>query len=116
MFEGRPLEHLHLDPSAGVMFGCCLVLGCSVSSFLYRHGQDDPCQAFLFVFNVMGSIAVGKLAGASFNMILLGYIPWAVCIAMFCILCGHVLARWIKARADAAAVEVGEKTTLLLWA
>lgn len=97
------------------MFGSCLVLGCSASSFLYRHAQDDPYQSLVFAFSVIGSIAVGELAGASFNMILLGYIPWAVCIAMFCILCGHALGGWIKARADSAGEEIEENTALLLW-
>lgn len=95
------------------MFAACLVLGCSVSSFLYRHQQDDPYQPLVLTVAIAGSVAMGHLVGASLNMIILGFVPWAACVAMVLSACGHALLRRLEVRSLLAEGDVDDKTALL---
>lgn len=101
-----------LSPSPGVMFTSSLVLGCCVSSFLYRHQKDDSYQALVFTSAIIGSVVVGQIAGADLDLILLGFLPWALCTAMFLSVCGHALLRWMDT-ACAGDAAVDDKTALL---
>lgn len=78
------------------MFTSCLVLGCSVSCFLYRHQHDDPYQPLVFTIAIAGSVVLGHLVGATQNMIMLGFLPWAACVAMLLSACGHALLRKLE--------------------
>lgn len=113
VLDGSCLRLVHLQPSPGVMFTSCLVLGCCVSSFLYRHHNDDPYQALVFTSAIVGSVVVGQIAGADLNLILLGFVPWALCTAMFLSVCGHATLRWMGARSCAEDTVMDDKTALL---
>jgi len=71
-----------LDPSPALMLAFCLVLGCSVSSFCYRHQKQDKFQAPIFVLAVTAATAFGFGFGINANLIMLGLIPWALCFSI----------------------------------
>lgn len=107
------LKLVHLGPSSGVMFLSCLVLGFCVSSFLYRHQKDDQYQVLVFTSAIVGSVLAGQIAGAGLNLILLGFVPWALCTAMFLSVCGHAMLRWVDTHECVEDIAADEKTTLL---
>lgn len=107
------LSSVYLNPSPGVMFTSSLVLGCCVSSFLYRHQNDDPYQALVFASAIVGSVMFGQFAGADLDLLLLGFVPWALCTAMFLSVCGHALLRWMGTRSRAENTAMDDKTALL---
>lgn len=80
---------LILDPSPGLMLGSCLVLGCSISSFLYRQQVTDKYQTQIMVISISVACVVGYVAGISANLVMLGLIPWALCAAMLLSTCVH---------------------------
>ncbi|KAK3953155.1 hypothetical protein QBC32DRAFT_126081 [Pseudoneurospora amorphoporcata] len=80
-------------PSDGLMLWSCLVYGCCVSSFIHRRQEQDPFQLFVYLIFVTGAGVAGYAAGASANMMLLGYLPQSMCIAMAASLSGHGLYR-----------------------
>lgn len=89
----RPLSDLVLHPSPGLMLLSCLVFGCCVSSFVHRRQDQDSLQ-FLVYTIVLGATAIaGCGLGASANMIVLGYLPWAMCVAMAVSFVGHIAFR-----------------------
>ncbi|ROW14775.1 hypothetical protein VPNG_03798 [Cytospora leucostoma] len=112
-FSGSHIGALHVHPSPGIMFTSCLVLGCSVSGYLYRHQKDDPHQSRVFAFAMIGSVILGYLVGATLNMVMLGFLPWAACVAMLLSTCGHALLRWMEARSLPADQSLDEKAGLL---
>jgi len=85
-------------PSPELMLVSCLVLGLSVSSFAYRRQEHDPFQVIVLLFLLAGAVAVGIAAGATVNLILLGYVPWAICAAMMISYAGHSHLRWHQSR------------------
>lgn len=107
------LKLLYLGPSSGVMFTSCLVLGFCVSSFIYRHQKDDQYQALVFTSAIVGSVISGKIAGAGLNLILLGFLPWSLCTAMFLSICGHALLRMVDTHDCEETMAVDDKTALL---
>lgn len=100
---------MHLHPSPGAMFISCLVLGTCVTSFVCRHQHGDPYQAPVFASAIVASAVVGHLAGASAYLVLLGYVPWALCTAMFLSTLGHAWLRWASARDALERVVVDDK-------
>lgn len=107
------LSFVNLSPSPGVMFTSSLILGCCVSSFLYRHQNDDPYQALVFTSAIVGSVVVGQIAGADIDLMLLGFVPWALCTAMFLSVGGHALLRWMDFRSCVEDAAMNDKTALL---
>ena len=95
-----------------VMLFPCLVLGCSVSSFAYRRQGRDHLQAIVFTLFILGALIVGFATKASPNLILLAYLPWAVCMAMAASYSGHRLVTRLRMRA-AERSEDSEKNELL---
>lgn len=81
------------------MLAACLVLGVSVSSFVYRRQPYDSFQGLVFLLLVVWAVFLGRGMGASANLILLAYVPWAVCVAMLLSYLGHSLARLVRQRA-----------------
>lgn len=77
-----PFVHLGLHLSSGLVLASCLILGVSVSSFVYRRQAKDPTQAATLLFMIVMAIVLGLGAGASANLILLGWLPWAAVAAM----------------------------------
>jgi len=94
------------------MLASCLVLGCSVSSFIYRRQQWDPFQVLVFLLFLAVAVTVGGGVGASGPLILLGYAPWALCGAMISSYAGHCLWRRRLSRNVACEREM-EKNQLL---
>ncbi|KAK0102519.1 hypothetical protein ONS95_006133 [Cadophora gregata] len=82
-----------LDPSPALMLFACLILGCSISSFAYRRQREDNYQDLIFVLAVTFSTIFGLVLGINANLIMLGLIPWALCIAMMCSVAIHWAAR-----------------------
>ncbi|KUI66534.1 hypothetical protein VM1G_01832 [Cytospora mali] len=113
VFEGSHVDSLRIHPSPGIMFMGCLILGCSVSCFLYRHHHDDQYQPLVFTVIIAGSVVLGHLVGATLNMIMLGFVPWAACIAMVLSAYGHALLRWLRARSLPAGKSPDEKAIIL---
>lgn len=91
----------------------CLGLGCFVSSFLYRNQREDPYQPLVFASSIVGSVVVGHIIRASLYVILLAYVPWALCVAMFSSACGHALVRRMTARTSSAEAVLGDKSVYL---
>lgn len=105
---------LHLQTWApGVMFMSCLGLGCCVLCFLHRNQHRDQYQPLVFASGIVGSVVVGHSAGASLYLILLAYVPWALCMAMFLSACGHALLRWMGAKTYTAEAVLDEKAVLV---
>lgn len=46
-------------------------------------------------------------------MIMLGFLPWAICVAMFLSAYGHSLLRWLRVRSLSAEESLDSKAALL---
>ncbi|KAM7194304.1 hypothetical protein V8F20_008051 [Naviculisporaceae sp. PSN 640] len=100
-------------PSPALMLVSCLVFGCCVSSFVHRRQDKDPLQ-FLVYLVLLGSVVIaGYQSEASANMILLGYLPWTMCLAMATSITGHSLYRQWRQEVDTRLGEM-EKGEVLL--
>ncbi len=82
------------------MLVSCLVFGCSASSFVYRRQAHDHLQVVVLLVTVAAVIGLGKATGASDNLIVLGYMPGALCAAMLASYCGHSLLRRLGTRSQ----------------
>ncbi|KAK0657350.1 hypothetical protein B0T16DRAFT_318834 [Cercophora newfieldiana] len=82
-----------LNPSPELMLVACLVFGCCVSSFVHRRQGQDASQFVVYALFLTAAVVSGYGLGASANLILLGYAPWAMCAAMAASLYGHALYR-----------------------
>jgi hypothetical protein len=99
------------------MLIACLILGLSISSFAYRRQEGDRFQTPIFVLAITSATVFGLALGVSSNVIMLGVIPWALCLAMI----GSVAVHWLIRRCsrDRGAIyteihccEQGEKEPL----
>jgi hypothetical protein len=88
-------EHFEwiLDPSPVVMLGACILLGCAFSSFAYRRQEQDKYQTSIFILAITSGIAFGAWLGVTTNVIMLGLIPWALCMAMISSIAVHWVVR-----------------------
>lgn len=102
-----------LHPTPELMLCSCLIFGCCVSSFVHRRQGQDPLQFAVYAAFLAGAITAGFGFGASTNLILLGYLPWAMCIAMAVSLFGHSLYRW--QRPGSVQRSGDEEKARLLW-
>lgn len=95
------------------MLGACLTLGCSISSFAYRRQQEDRYQSLIFVLAIIFATIFGFALGINANIIMLGLIPWALCVAMILSITVHWL---VRCRRDFCmqihCCEIGEKEVL----
>lgn len=71
-----------LDPSPFSLLASCLLLGCSISSFAHRRQGHDQCQSLIFVFAILTAATIGFGLRINANLIMLGFIPWALIFAM----------------------------------
>lgn len=62
---------------------------------------------------IVGSVISGQIAGAGLDLILLGFLPWSLCTAIFLSVCGHALLRWLNTQNCAEATALDDKTALL---
>lgn len=87
MFEQQVLAFitgpftLIFDPDPVTMLACCLVLGCSVSSFFYRRQEQDKFQTPIFLL-VIAVAALGWGLGINSNIIMLVLVPLGLCFTM----------------------------------
>lgn len=102
-----------LDPSPALMLAFCLVLGCSVSSFCYRHQEQDKFQAPIFVLVIIAASTFGFGLGINANLIMLGLIPWALCFSMVFSTTVHWLVRRCSKRRTHIVYDIDEKEVLL---
>ena len=73
---------LAFNPGPGMMLGACLMFGCSISSYSYRRQELDRYQTVFFVVAVCVACTLGTISGSNPNFIMLGYIPWGLCVAI----------------------------------
>ncbi|TGO54758.1 hypothetical protein BCON_0102g00140 [Botryotinia convoluta] len=71
-----------LDPYALSLLASCLLLGCSISSFTHRRQGHDRCQSLILVFAILTATTIGFGLGIDANLIMLGFVPWALILAM----------------------------------
>ncbi|KAF5869976.1 uncharacterized protein Bfra_010121 [Botrytis fragariae] len=71
-----------LDPYALSLLASCLLLGCSISSFTHRRQVHDRCQSLILVFAILTATTIGFGLGIDANLIMLGFVPWALILAM----------------------------------
>ncbi|KAG0650843.1 hypothetical protein D0Z07_2281 [Hyphodiscus hymeniophilus] len=102
-----------LDPSPVLMLVFCIVLGCSVSSFCYRHQEQDRAQAPIFIFTVVTAATFGLELRISANVIMLELIPWVLCFSMVFSTAVHWLLRRCSKRTSHLVYEIDEKDVLL---
>lgn len=76
------------------MLSSCLVLGCAISSFAFRRQENDRHQAITFLIAIIAASAFGLITNVEPNFVMLGLIPWALCIAMILISCLDWLQRY----------------------
>ncbi|ORY66213.1 uncharacterized protein BCR38DRAFT_429612 [Pseudomassariella vexata] len=114
--SSRVVGFLHLDfitdPSPGLMLGSCVVLGCCLSSFAHRRQDEDRYQTGIFVTLAIWAVLLGRGVGASYNMITLGFVPWALCAAMLLSFGGHSVGRWLVGRRRKEVESVTDNKTL----
>ncbi|PMD31273.1 hypothetical protein L207DRAFT_591737 [Hyaloscypha variabilis F] len=83
-----------LNPPPELMLFACLILGCSISSFAYRRQDGDKYQTPIFAVAITSATIFGLAMGINANVIMLGIIPWALCLAMI----GSVTVHWLIRR------------------
>ncbi|KAF7895330.1 hypothetical protein EAF00_007144 [Botryotinia globosa] len=71
-----------LDPYALSLLVSCVLLGCSISSFTHRRQGHDRCQSLILAFAILTATTIGFGLGIDSNLIMLGFVPWALILAM----------------------------------
>lgn len=102
-----------IDPSPALMLSCCLIFGCSVSSFVYRRQEHDFFQTpvFLLVTGIAVTIGVGLRVHS--NIIMLALMPWALCFAMITSGLGHGFLRRYGRQRPKVFYGIDEKEVLI---
>ena len=95
------------------MLSCCLILGCSVSSFIYRRQERDRFQTPLFLLVTGIAITLGIGVHVHPNLIMLVLIPWALCFAMIISSLGHWVLRRCGRQRRKTMYEIDEKEILI---
>jgi hypothetical protein len=83
-----------LHPSAAMMIWACVILGCSLSSFVFRHRRQDRFQISVFSVAIAWGILLGYGVGSSLNLIMLGFVPWSLAVAVLLSGTGHSFGRF----------------------
>ncbi|KAF7951370.1 hypothetical protein EAE96_006685 [Botrytis aclada] len=82
-----------LDPYALSLLASCLLLGVSISSFTHRRQGYDRCQSLILVLAILTATTIGLGLGIDANLIMLGFVPWALILAMVLSVFVHWAAR-----------------------
>lgn len=85
-----------LDPPPALMLASCLLLGCTVSSFVYRRMESDIIQGLIFMLAIVASVIIGICTGLNANLIALALIPWALSFAMITSAIIHCFLRSLR--------------------
>lgn len=94
------------------MLSSCLVLGCAVSSFIYRRQEKDRYQTLIFILAITAASAIGLASGVCANLVMLGLIPWALCLSMLFTSILHWLVKRYNKRQNHIIYEGDEKEVL----
>jgi hypothetical protein len=94
------------------MLSSCLVLGCAVSSFIYRRQEKDRYQTLIFVVAITAASTIGLASGVCANLVMLGLIPWALCLSMLFSSILHWLVKRYSRRQIYIIYEVDENEVL----
>lgn len=92
------MTFLITNPGPETVLGSCLAMGCCLSLYAHQRQERDRYQSVVFLVLVTWAVMLGKRLGASPNMVALGYVPWALCVAMLLSYVGHALARGVSGR------------------
>ncbi|KAF7912967.1 uncharacterized protein EAF01_001988 [Botrytis porri] len=98
-----------LDPYALSLLASCILLGYSISSFTHRRQGHDRCQSFILVSAILMATTIGFGLGIDSNLIMLGFIPWALILAMVLSVFIHWTARRHRRPRDCPGVFLLEK-------
>jgi len=82
-----------MNPGPAMMLGACLTFGCCISSYSFRRQELDRYQTIFFVLAICVACTSGAFSGSNPNLIMLGYIPWGLCVAMVTSAFSHWLIR-----------------------
>jgi len=99
-----------LSPSPGVMIASCLLLGCSVSSFIIRHRNERFLGLFLLA--IPWALALGYSVGADAKLIMAALLPWSMVAAMAITTASNTFGRWNMTRAECSPRAREEKSGL----
>ncbi|KAL2144160.1 hypothetical protein VTI28DRAFT_9535 [Corynascus sepedonium] len=100
-------------PSPGLMLFSCLVFGCCVSSFTHRRQEQDPFQFVVYLIILGCAAIIGYTVRAHLHLILLGYLPWATCVAMAISISAHSAYRCLRPDPATTSQRDEEKERLL---
>jgi len=98
-----------VDPSPHLMLGACVILGCSISSYTHRQQEYDKFQTHTFALLVCCACGLGASLGSSANMLMLGYIPWALCTGIVVSALVHWILRQYRPRTSYLEPNLNEK-------
>jgi hypothetical protein len=79
---------------------------------VYRRQREDQFQVVVFALLVGTVATVAYGIGESQNIILLGFMPFATCVAMIFSICGHAMFRWTRSE-KGMKIESQKKIQLL---
>jgi|HubBroStandDraft_4_1064222.scaffolds.fasta_scaffold298198_1 hypothetical protein len=91
------------------MLSACLVFGYCISSYSYRWQDLDKYQTPIFILAICSACAVGTILDNDANLIMLGYIPWALCLAILVSAAFHWMIRRLEPRRGASLSGIAEK-------
>jgi hypothetical protein len=95
------------------MLSSCLILGCAISSFAYRRQEQDKYQTAIFIIAIGGASAAGLILRVDANLIMLGLIPWALCLAMIISSSLHWLLKSYNSHQTNICCDINKKGVLL---
>jgi hypothetical protein len=95
------------------MLTSCLVLGCAISSFAYRRQEQDRYQTVIFIIAIGTASTLGLMTGVGANLVMLGLIPWALCLAMVLSSCLHRLVKRYNNHRGNIYCDIDEQEVLL---
>jgi ABC-type iron transport system FetAB permease component len=96
---------LIFKPSPGQVIFAYILLGCSISSFIFRHREKDHSQIFVFFAMIISVITLARTFHASIDLTITAFIPWACLASMLLSKCGHATVRRLQRRASSARAE-----------
>jgi len=104
------LPHFH----PALVLATCVVFGYCVSSFSYKRQKQDRYQYAVYAFALGSAVVVGCIFRQNSQLIVMGYLPCATCLAMFVSIAGHNTYRWVRSNSSATLTcEDDEEKALL---
>ena len=97
------------NPGPATMLGACLIFGYCLSSYSYRWRDFNKYQTPILILSICSACAVGTILDDDANLILLGYIPWAICVGILESAVCHWLIRQLGASRSVCLGEASEK-------